>query len=276
VGSLKIRLSLVDYLNTAPLGWSFLYGPHKNQFEIFPASPARCADQLAAGEVEIGLIPSIEYQRIPDLRIIPGMAIASSSQVRSVIMVRHRGREIRSVALDTSSRTSVVLLKLLLCSKMGLDPVFQNHPPDVARMLEACDAALLIGDAALQVSPDEYDFIDLAEAWIGWQQRPFVFAFWACRNQACLPDNLADIFEAAKQWGLKARSDIVQSYSSRLNLPEPFLHDYLFHKIDYDMAAPHINGLERFYQLACSAGLISNLEEIRFLSAGAMMRAPFS
>ena len=145
---LKIRISLVDYLNSAPLGWSFLHGPLKGEYEVVLSSPARCAEQLAAGEADIGLIPSIEYQRIPELQIIPGIAVAAVNKVRSVLMVRPRNkRELRSLALDTSSRTSVALIRLLLEFRLGLKPVLVPHPPDLAAMLRACDAALLIGDA---------------------------------------------------------------------------------------------------------------------------------
>jgi predicted solute-binding protein len=179
---LKIRISLVHYLNAAPLGWSFVHGPHKDRFEVIPASPARCAEQLALGEVDIGVIPSIEYQRIPNLTIIPGIAIAALSAVRSVILVRHRDRAIRTVALDTSSRTSADLLKLLLEDRSGLRPRYIHHAPNLPAMMESCDAALLIGDAALQVAEGDYEILDLAQAWAEWQRRPFVFAFWACRE----------------------------------------------------------------------------------------------
>jgi chorismate dehydratase len=147
---MKLRISLVHYLNSAPLGWAFLHGPFRDQFEVLPASPAVCADQLASGEVDIGLIPSIEYQRIPDLHIIPGISIASLGEVRSILLIKPKGQDsIRSVALDTSSRTSVALAKILLQVKMELRPEYVPHPPDPAAMLGRCDAALVIGDPAL-------------------------------------------------------------------------------------------------------------------------------
>jgi chorismate dehydratase len=264
---LKIRISLVDYLNAAPLGWAFLHGPFKDQFEVLPSSPARCAEQLASGEVDIGLIPSIEFQKIPDLSIIPGIGISASTQVRSVVMVRPKGRAVRTVALDTSSRTSVVLLSLILRNKMGLNPQFFNHPPDLPRMLETHDAALLIGDAALQVSPGEYDLMDLAEEWVAWQRRPFVFAFWACRGDSKIPDDAAEIFRQAGAWGLKSLSEIIEQSARRLHLPPASLWDYFERNIQYEMTTPCIEGLERFYDLACSAGFIPARKEIRFLQA---------
>ncbi len=264
---MKIRISLVHYLNAAPLGWSFLYGPHRDRFEVISASPARCAEQLALGEVEIGVIPSIEYQRIPNLTIIPGIAIAAVNAVRSVIMVSHRGRPIRSVALDTSSKTSVELLKLLLEVRMGLRPSYVEHAPDLPAMLRLCDAALLIGDAALRVRPGEYEVLDLAQAWIDWQQRPFVFAFWACRTDAPLPEDLGLTFLEARDWGLGARAEIVRDYARRLDLSEPFLFDYLSQSVNYDMGPGHIEGLQRFYHLAHTRGLIAENHPLRFLPA---------
>ncbi len=173
---MKLRVSLVDYLNSAPLGWSFLHGPLKGKFEVVRSSPAECADQLARGEVDVGLIPSIEYQRIPDLRIIPGIAVAASNRVRSVLLVRPKGRpEIRSVALDTSSRTSATLVRILLERRMGLRPELVPHMPEIDEMLGRCDAALIIGDAALRLPADKYEVLDLAQAWIEWQKRAVRF-----------------------------------------------------------------------------------------------------
>lgn len=264
---MKPRISLVHYLNAAPLGWSFLYGPHRHQFEVILASPANCAQQLAGGEADIGTIPSIEYQRIPNLRIIPGIAIAALNAVRSVILVRHRGRAIRSVALDTNSRTSVALLKLLLEAKMGLSPSYVHHTPDITEMMRVCDAALLIGDSALKVSSGEYEIVDLAQAWAEWQQRPFVFAVWACRSDAAIPDDIATVFHDARAWGLGRREQIAETFARNLSLPATFLREYLTENVNYDMGPSHVEGLERFYRLAYARGLISANQPIRFLPA---------
>jgi chorismate dehydratase len=263
---LATRLSLVDYLNAAPLGWSFLHGPLKGQYQTFPATPARCADQLANNEADIGIIPSIEYQRIPNLRIIPGITISSLSKVRSVIMVQRRdAKKLRSIALDISSRTSVALITILLRRKMDIYPEFVPHPPELPGMLEKCDAALLIGDPALKVPIDEYRVMDLAEEWIQWQDRPFVFAVWACRADSPLPANLTEIFQQARSWGLSRRREIADAYSKILNLPQRFLEDYLYFNVDYEMSARHIAGLEQFYRLAHQEGLIPGVKPIRFV-----------
>lgn len=260
-----MKISLVHYLNSAPLGWAFLHGPFQGRFEIIPSSPANCADQLASGAVDIGLIPSIEYQRIPGLQIIPDISIASRAAVRSILLIRPKGKQsIRSVALDTSSRTSVSLTKILLQVKMGLRPEYVPHSPDVSAMLNRCDAALLIGDPALKIGLEDYDTLDLAEEWVRWQRRPFVFAFWACRSSANLPSDLNAIFLEAKNWGLGKREEIASVYAESLNLPKSFLELYLAKNIDFDLGPDHIAGLEQYYRLAGQQNLIPELRPLRF------------
>jgi len=269
---LGLRISLVSYLNAAPLGWFFLHGPMRHQFQVIRDTPAQCAARLARGEVDIGLIPTIEYQRIPNLMVIPGVGVAATNEVRSVLLVRpHESRVIRSVALDTSSRTSVVLVKLLLQHRMGLRPEFVPHEPKVYDMLRKCDAALVIGDVALRCSPEEFQITDLAAAWHEWQERPFVFAFWACRPEALSSENQAEIFLEAKNWGLARIEEIAASFSRTLDLPVAFLEGYLRRNLDHDMGPEHNEGLNRFYRLAFEAGLITELIPIRFL-AGRMSR----
>lgn len=265
---MKIRISLVHYLNSAPLGWAFLHGPLRGDFEVVPASPANCADQLSSGEVDIGLIPSIEYQRIPNLKIIPDISISSPAEVRSILLIRPKGRQsIKAVALDASSRTSVALGKILLQAKMGIHPEYVPHPPDLQAMLKRCDAALIIGDPALRVRIEEYDVMDLAGEWFRWQKKPFVCAFWTCRAGAQFPASLNSIFLEAKNWGLERREEIASEFAGSLNLPKPFLEDYLTNNIDYDLGPEHIDGLSRFYQLAKQEELIPQLRPLRFLTA---------
>jgi chorismate dehydratase len=265
---LKLRVAFSGYLNSAPLGWSFLHGPLKDRFEVLEASPARCADNLARGQADIALIPSIEYHRIPDLTVLPDIAVAASGPVRSVLLVGHRERELRTVAVDTSSRTSVVLLKLWLRSVLNSSPEYVPHEPDLPRMLERCDAALLIGDSALCLPPDRYEVLDMAEAWVQWQERPFVFALWACRAGIAETDSVVSLFQEAKVWGLGMRRAIAGNYSRRLNLPVAHLEDYLFHSVDYDLSDRHLEGLRQFYRLAEREGLVSRAQELRFPGSG--------
>jgi chorismate dehydratase len=247
------------------LGWAFIQGPFRSMFEILPSSPANCADQLSSGEVDIGLIPSIEYQRIPDLQIIPGISIASLANVRSILLIRPKGKNsIETVALDTSSRTSVALAKILLQVKMRIHPEYVPHPPDLHSMLQRCDAALLIGDPALRVRLEDYDVLDLAGEWVQWQRKPFVCAFWACRRSAGLPSDLNSILVEAKNWGLKRREEIAAAYAGVLNLPKPMLENYLVECIDYDLGPDHIAGLEKYYQLARQEALIPDVRPLEF------------
>ncbi len=267
----------MSYLNAAPLGWSFLSGPLKGKLEVRPSVPSRCADQLASGEVDIGLIPSIEYQRIPDLQIIPGMSIAAASRVRSVLMVQPpEARPIRRVALDVSSRTSVALARVLLEMKMGLRPEYVTQAPDVSRMTRSCDAAVIIGDEALKLKVEDYTVTDLAEAWIGWQGLPFVFAFWACRRDLSCSFDLAGLFNEAKEYGLRAKPEIAARYSRDLGLPEPFLIDYLSSNVDYRLGSDHVEGLWRYYSLTHAMGLIPQLQPLRFLGAERTQASPSS
>jgi chorismate dehydratase len=134
-------------------------------------------------------------------------------------------------------------------------------------MLQKCDAAILIGDRALQVSPEEYHVTDLAREWIGWQHRPFVFAFWACRSHWSPPADLTALFEQAKAYGLAARPQIAANYARTLDLPEQFLRQYLYNNVDYGLDASHIEGLERFYRLAREHGLTTNVRPVRFLAS---------
>lgn len=262
---MKLRISLVDYLNSAPLGWAFLHGPLAGEVDVLLASPARCADQLGSGEADVGLIPSIEYQRIPGLTVVPRIAVAAVSRVKSVLLVRPKPvRAPRSVAIDTSSRTSVALVRLLLEKKLGLKPDLIPHPPVLEEMLSRCDAALLIGDAALRLSADALDLMDLAEEWLAWQQKPFVFAFWACRQGIPAGSNLVRMFQEAKAWGLEARGWIAEEYSRKVGLPEPMLREYLYRNIHYELGSSEVEGLQRFYQLLLEAGMISAVRPLVF------------
>jgi predicted solute-binding protein len=225
-----------------------------------------CADQLLKKEVDIGLIPSIECQRIDGLRIIPGVSISSLAEVRSILLIRPKGNKtIRTVALDSSSRTSATLVKILLLKRMGLNPEFVSHPPDLEAMLKRCDAALLIGDAALRVALDDYETLDLASEWVKWQRKPFVCALWACRSDCSIPENLSATFQEAKLWGLDHRSEIAAEFSAALNLPISFLESYLENNINFDLSADHIKGAEAFYKFAAEMKLIPGQKPLQFV-----------
>ena len=181
---LPLRISAISFLNTAPLMWDFENGPAaqrlREHFEISYTVPSRCAEQLKEGSADIGIIPVAAYTTIPDLVIVPDVAIAAKNKVRSILLVSKVPLDkIRSVATDDSSRTSAALVEIYLRKFVGTDPGFTRQKPLLKEMLQWHDAALLIGDPALQARTDGYFVYDLAEEWRRWTGRSFVFAFWA-------------------------------------------------------------------------------------------------
>ncbi len=148
----KLRISIVEFLNTAPLVWGFTDGPLAGKYELLFAVPSQCAEDLRAGRADVGIIPSIEYQRMDDVVALPGMAIASKQEVRSLLVVSKVPIEMaKSFALDTNSRSSVGLSRILSRRHWNIDPEFIDMPPDPDKMLARADAALVIGDPALRL-----------------------------------------------------------------------------------------------------------------------------
>src|SRR5882757_2757919 len=209
----RLRISAISYLNTAPLMWDFEHGESrerlKEQFDVTYTIPSACAEALSAGTADIGIIPVAAYATIPGLVILPGVAIASLNAVRSILLVSRKPLDqVKTVALDTSSLTSVALCKILLAKWLGGSREYRSMPPDLDAMLASCDAALLIGDPALLIQKTSYTtVIDLAEEWRKHTGKPFVFAFWAVLEEA-LPEaptgsgaaagavpGLADVFQ---------------------------------------------------------------------------------
>ena len=148
-----LRVSAISFLNTAPLMWDFERGEAGKDFEISYTIPSECAAALASGTADMGIIPAVTYAQIPGLVILPNIAIAAKDHVRSILLISKKPMEdVRTVATDTSSRTSVALTQVLFAKFFGGHRKFTPHPPDVKEMLKEHDAALLIGDSALQIS----------------------------------------------------------------------------------------------------------------------------
>ena len=189
----RLRISAISYLNTAPLMWDFEHAHAGDNFDLSYTSPSACAAALREGTADIGIIPSAAYALIPNLAAIPGVAIAARRAVRSILLVsKFPLDEVRTVALDSSSLTSVALTKVLFTKYYGGGRSFSAMKPDLAAMLQQHDAALLIGDPALQVDRSRYLTLDLAEEWIRLTGKPFVFAFWGVRR-AALKDSQASL-----------------------------------------------------------------------------------
>src|ERR1700684_1390291 len=148
----KLRVSIVEFLNTAPLVWGFTDGPLENRYDLSFTVPSLCAEALRTGEADIAIIPAIEYQRMDGMVVLPEMAVAAQGEVRSILVLAKKPIELaRRIALDTNSRSSVALTRLLCRGLWGIAPEFVDMPPDPAAMLAEADAALLIGDPALRV-----------------------------------------------------------------------------------------------------------------------------
>ena len=259
-----MRLSLIDFVNALPLQWGFMRAGYPEAFEISFDLPSRCADRLAVGDADVGLIPAAEYQRIPDLKILPGLAIASKKKVESVLFVSRKPlSQVRTVALDISSRTSVVLVQLLLRRKFLLRPEYRPAAPGLEAMLEQNDSALIIGNPALLVERDRYYVLDLVEQWVELTGKPFVFAFWAARAGAPIDAQLHRFYES-KAYGLSHIDEIADHAVSQLAVSRPVVLDYLEEKLNYDLDAENLEGLELFYRMAAAEGLLAPPRPIRF------------
>jgi chorismate dehydratase len=278
----RLRISAISYLNTAPLMWDFEHGSAGRDFDISYTLPSACARALAAGGADIGIIPAIAYAQIPGLMVLPGVAIASCQPVRSILLVsRVPVDQIRTVALDTSSMTSVALTKILFEKWLGGGRTFTPADPNIEKMLAANDAALVIGDPALQIDRSRYITLDLAEEWIRHTGKPFVFAFWAVRQEAlkevALREDgsqevqpalaLAAIFQQSRDRGLAPASldHIVDEWSPRLGLTQPAVRSYLTENIYYQLDALCLEGLQLFYRYAVEIGALPAEPHIDFL-----------
>ncbi|MGA7402018.1 MAG: menaquinone biosynthesis protein [Candidatus Sulfotelmatobacter sp.] len=269
----RLRISAISYLNTAPLMWDFEHGDAGGEFDISYTLPSVCACALEAGTADIGIIPAAAYAQIPGLLVMPGVAIASRRPVRSILLVSKVPVEkIRTVALDTSSMTSVALTKLLFEKWLGGGRTFTSMPPDIDKMLAAHDAGLLIGDPALQIDRSRYLTLDLAEEWIRYTGKPFVFAFWAVHRaalqEATPSKDLATVFQQSRDHGLEPASldQISREWAPRLGLNEADVRSYLTDNIYYQLDAPCLEGLQLFYRYAAEIGALPAAPPIDFLS----------
>ncbi|HEV2687214.1 MAG TPA: menaquinone biosynthesis protein [Bryobacteraceae bacterium] len=271
----RLKISAISYLNTAPLLWDFEHGepgvPVRRDFDISYTIPSACAETLRAGSADIGIIPAAAYASIPDLVIIPNIAIASRQAVRSILLMsKVPVAQIRTVALDTSSMTSVALTKILFTKWLGGAREYTGMAPDLGAMLAKCDAALLIGDPALQVDRTRYVTLDLAEEWIRRTAKSFVFAFWAVRRGALAGQNgaaIAAAFQKSRDHGLNPANleAIVQDWGPRLNLPASMMRTYLSQNIHYYLDPPCLEGLKLFYRYAEEIGVLPHAPELHFL-----------
>lgn len=270
----SLHISAISFLNTAPLMWDFEHGQTAvelaKDFELSYTVPSLCAEQLKAGEADIGIIPVAAYTMIPDLVVIPEVAIAAKNAVRSILLIsKVPAEKIRNVATDDSSRTSAALVEIFLRKFVGINPGFTRQPPRLEEMLRWHDAALLIGDIALQARTEGYYVYDLAEHWKQWTGRPFVFAFWAVRKaalgQARAGLNVAEMFQRSRDHGLEHIPEIVSIWLPRLNLTSQLLSDYLVENVNYSLDEENLEGLRLFYRYAAECEVLPPAPQIQFL-----------
>ncbi len=270
----RLRISAISYLNTAPLMWDFEHGEAGRRFDISYTLPSACARDLASGAADIGIIPAAAYAQTPGLRVLPEVAIASRRAVRSILLVTKMPIDrVRTVALDTSSMTSVALTKILFEKWLGGGRTFTPMTPDIDNMLAEHDAALVIGDPALKIDRSRYPALDLAEEWIRHTGKPFVFAFWAVRGAALAEVDpslsLAETFRESRDHGLEARSlnQIAREWAPRLEISENDVREYLTENIHYQLDAGCLEGLRLFYRYGAEVGVLPMAPELRFVKA---------
>lgn len=261
-----VRVAAVDFLNTLPLVAELLEGRGPRGYLVERHSPAECAARLARGEAEIGLIPSIEYARIPGLRALPEICIAAEREVRSVLLLSRRPpQEVARVVVDPGSRTSVALLSLLLGREGRPAPTLTPWRGTAERALAEHEAVLLIGDAALRAPRAGLHVLDLAAEWARWTGRPFVFAFWAVREGVRLPGP-AEEFIATQRRGLQTLEWRIAEAARRAGVRLEEARAYFRRHLHYAFGEVERASLHHFYTLAAAGGLIPSVPALHFYS----------
>jgi len=289
----RLRISIVEYLNTAPLVWGFTDGPLAGKYDLAFTVPSQCAEALRRGDADVAIIPSIEYQRMEGIVALPGMAIASNREVRSLLVVSKRPIDMaKRIALDTSSRSTAGLVRILAKEYWGIQPEFVDAAPDAGEMLRIADAALVIGDPALRISlkmealagktpgggdgccegdPEEMPvpgfetlFVyDVTHQWREMTDKPAVLAIWAGSQDLMSPEVVAD-FLISKRYGVERIREISEAASIKLDLPPRALERYLTENIHFDLDAGNLPGLQLFFEKAAEHGLIPRARALEF------------
>ncbi len=267
--------------------WDFEHEPASTElarrYSIHRTSPANCARELAENGADIGLVPVAAYATIPSLAIVPGCTIASLDRVRSILLVvrKQMGVErVRTVAADTSSKTSLTYAQILFQRYWNATAKFLPHVPDLEAMLELADAALLIGDPALLALEDaagrlertgeELEYLDLAHEWNVRTGLPWVSAFWAVRPESLertgvRASDLVRDFERSRDSGMGHIEDLVAEWSSRIAVPPATIRTYLTQNIHYVLDPACIEGLNAFYRYAEECLILPKVSRLKFL-----------
>ena len=298
----KLRVSIVQYLNTAPLVWGFTNGELRGKYDLSFTVPSQCAEALRTGAADIAIIPAIEYQRIPGLAVLPDLAIASKNRVRSLLIVAKKPIEqAESIALDRSSRSTQALTRILAEEHWKIAPEFTEGEPDLRAMLEKADAAMIIGDPALRISlaiekrsavspqgravcqatslgittsAEILHIYDVVGEWRAMTGLPAVMAVWAARRDVITDEVIAD-FAASRRFGLSQLGAITLEAARELELPQAALESYLRHNIDFSLGEENRRGLERYFLEAANLDLIPRVKPVEWARpASATVAAP--
>jgi len=242
----------VSYLNTVPLVWGFEHSPAlRDTFELSYALPSVCADRIARGEADIGILPVIEMAR-QGLEYFRGTGIACHGPVRTITLVsKVPYREIRTLAADAGSRTSVMLARVVLAERFGAAPRVFPHAADLARMLDAADAALIIGDAALQLDPETLPFasLDLGAEWVDMTGLPMVFAVWSGRREL-IQERYERAFRESCRFGLDHIADIARRQPAERGVSEALARRYLTENIVFELGEKDYEGMRLYLEHA--------------------------
>lgn len=259
-----VRLGAVGYLNARPLTWTLDRAPQRWQtrYDV----PSVCSALLHAGDVDLGLIPSIDFLEAPDYRLVPGVGIGSRGPVASVaLFTRVPLEDIRRIALDTSSRTSVTLVKVMCHHRFHIAPEFVQHGPDLEAMTRGSDAALLIGDPALEANHDALGLrkIDLGVEWTGMTGLPFVYAAWTGRAGA-ITDADVRLLQDAQEEGMRSTSAIAVEYGHGNAALTARAAAYLRDNVKYGLGPDEIRGLQMFLDYAADLRLAPRKRTLEF------------
>ncbi len=250
-----VRLGAVVYLNARPLTWALDRSPER--WRVRYDVPSICAELLHEGRVDLGLIPSIEYLRRSDYRLVPGVGIGSRGDVATVaIYTRKRLADVRTLALDTSSRTSVALTRVLCARRFGISPEYVAHGPDLAAMIGRCDAGMLIGDPAFDTDHEALGLrkIDLGAEWTAMTGLPFIYAAWTGRPGALGPGDI-EALQRAQSEGVSAADTIAAEYGRGDEQVTRRAARYLRDNVKYGLGPDELAGLQLFLDYAAELGL---------------------
>ena len=238
-------------MNTTPLVWGMLHGPQRQLVELSLAIPAICAQQVEAGKTQIGLVPVAEVAR-QGLEIVPGVGITCLGAVRSILLFsRVPWENVRTLAADASSRTSVQLARVILRERFGVEPRITAKQPELETMLAQADAALIIGDPALRIDPLQtpYEWLDLGQEWFSLTKLPMVFAVWAGKPKLPL-EELSELTRDSYEFGKARLSEIIASEYAQRGISHELADQYLRHYIRFEIGPQEQRGLETFFELA--------------------------